>query len=121
MLQYGMLMDLLPSSIVAFLKPHRKDHHNKIDVLLLLLIGKLCICLHIVLETTISQHTLFILGLIVVIDMSIPQVVLVIFLSQKFISHLLSWCVRSFRVRANKVATVSCSGVVEGERQTLLA
>ena len=74
---------IVAAVMFAYVKPHKKLHHNTIDVLLLLLIAKICVCLHIILDTTISQQTLQIMIVILVIDVVIPQVVLILCLSYK--------------------------------------
>ena len=60
---YGWLVSAVPFLLfaVAFalFKPHRKWSHNVVDILLFLLIAKICICFHIVLGTTTSEHTAY--------------------------------------------------------------
>ena len=68
---YGWLMCAIPFVLfaVAFalFKPHRKWSHNAVDTLF---IAKTCICFHTVLNSTASnsEHTLQIMGLLLLID-----------------------------------------------------
>lgn len=75
----------------AFFKPHRKRLHNVIDILLFLLTTKMCIFLHLVFETGISQHTLRVLILILLIDFYIPHIFFIIYFGYKLVSWLVSY------------------------------
>ena len=81
---FAWLISAVPYILVAvcfaFFKPHRKSHHNAIDVLMFLLLAKMNICYHIVFETSISERTLYLVLLTVLIDAAIPQLVLAGFL-----------------------------------------
>ena len=64
---------ILVAVIFAFFKPHRRLCNNAIDVLLFLLLAKICLLFHFIYEVTVSEATLKVLGLIVLIDLAIPQ------------------------------------------------
>ena len=80
---YGWLMGSVPFVLLAvgfaYFKPHRKWSHNLVDILLFLLITKMCLFLQIVFETTINEHGLRILVLVLLIDIVIPQVALLVY------------------------------------------
>ena len=84
---YFWLIAAVPYVIVAivfaFVKPHRKLWHNVVDVLLFLLIAKISICLHVMFETALSEHTLQVIVLILLIDSAVPHVILIIFFGYK--------------------------------------
>ena len=111
---YFLLITAVPYIIVAtvfaFVKPHRKLWHNVVDVLLFLLIAKISICLHVMFETALSDHTLRIIVLILLIDLAIPHVILIIFFSYKLACWIYS-----------KWSTCSCAQgrntLGEGEHQ----
>ena len=77
---YAWLVTAAPYILVAvafaLFKPHRKWSHNVVDALMFLLLAKICICFHIVFETEISEYTLKVMFLTLLIDLAIPQVVL---------------------------------------------
>ena len=81
--RYGWLLSAVPfilfAMAFALFQPHRKWCHNAVDVLLLLLIAKLCICFYIVYQTTISEQTLQIVVLLILIDLAVPHVILIIY------------------------------------------
>ena len=87
---FGWLMITVPFVLLAVgfahFKPHRKWSHNVIDVLLFLLMAKICICFHIVFETTISKHTLRNVVLLILIDIAIPQIALLVYFGVKITS-----------------------------------
>ena len=87
---FGWLMITVPFILLAvgfaLFKPHRKWSHNVIDVLLFLLMAKICICFHIVFETTISEHTLRNVVLLILIDIAIPQIALLVYFGVKITS-----------------------------------
>ena len=62
----------------ALFKPHRKWSHNLVDTLLFLLMAKICICFHIVFETATSEYSLRIMILLILVDIAIPQIVLLV-------------------------------------------
>ena len=78
--------------VFAFIKPHRKWCHNLVDVLLFLLLSKICICMHIIFETIINDYTLRVLVLMILIEMVIPQLVVIIYFfklaSWRYLQHL---------------------------------
>ena len=80
---YGWLVSAVPfilfAMAFALFQPHRKWCHNAVDVLLLLLIAKLCICFYIVYQTTISEQTLHIVVLLILIDLAVPHVILIVY------------------------------------------
>ena len=88
---YSWLITTVPFIIAAisfaFIKPHRKLWHNCVDVLLFLLMAKLCVCFHVVFETALSEHTLRVIILIILIDIAFPHVILIIF----FCYNLVCW------------------------------
>ena len=88
--QYNWMIAAVPFLIIAvvfaYIKPHRKWYHNLVSVLFALLISQMCICLHIIFETITNDHVLQILVLILVIDLAIPQLVVIIYFCFKLIS-----------------------------------
>ena len=70
----------------ALFKPHRNWWHNVVDVLLFLLIAKICIILHMAFETPNSEHSLHVMILVLLIDLAIPHVVLVVYCGFKIVS-----------------------------------
>ena len=88
--QYNWMIAAVPFLVVAvvfaYIKPHRKWYHNLVNVLLFLLISKMCVCLHIIFEIITSDYVLQILVLILVIDLAIPQLVVIIYFCFKLIS-----------------------------------
>ena len=88
--QYNWIIAAVPFVVVAvvfaYIKPHRKWYHNLVNVLLFLLMSKMCVCLHIIFETITSDYVLQILVLILVIDSAIPQLVVIIYFCFKLIS-----------------------------------
>ena len=80
---------------MALFKPHRKWCHNAVNVLLLLLIAKLCISFYIVYQTTISELILYIVVLLILIDLAVPHVILIVYCGIK----LLLWaCSRDVKL-----------------------
>ena len=73
--------------IIAFVKPRRNWRDNIVDILILLLLTKLTILLHVVFETNISEQQLKVLVIVLLIDLAIPQVVLLCY----FCFKLLAW------------------------------
>ena len=111
---------LLLAVIVAFLKPHRKLCHNLIDVLVLLLLATMCICLHIMFGTNISQQSLHVVGLFVIISGATPHVILISFLGYK----LASWIVsrkKAFSLEINGMPSFGSIMQNRKETQPLLA
>ena len=104
---YGWLVSAVPFLLFAvafaFFKPHRKWSHNVVDVLLFLLLAKICICFHIVFGTTISELTLQIIVLVLLIDIAIPQVALCVYCGFKLASWVYSQDIKQLRnvVRGN--------------------
>ena len=86
---YSWLIGAVPFIIAAvsfgFIKPHRKLWHNCVDVLLFLLITKICICFHVVFETGLSEHTLRVVMLILLIDLALPHIILIVFFSYNLV------------------------------------
>ena len=78
---YAWLITAVPfivaAMVFAVFQPHRKWSHNVVDALLFLLLTKMSICIHIMLETEISDYTLRVVFLILLIDFTIPQFVLI--------------------------------------------
>ena len=87
--RYGWLVSAVPfilfAMAFALFKPHRKWCHNAVNVLLHLLIAKLCICFYIVYQTTISEQTLHIVVLLILIDLAIPHVILIVYCGIKLL------------------------------------
>ena len=87
---YGWLVSAVPFILfaVAFahFKPHRKWSHNVVDTLLFLLLAKICICFHTLFDATVSEHTLQLMGLLLLIDVAIPQVALFVYCGVKLVS-----------------------------------
>ena len=102
--QYDLLITSVPyiitAVVFAYIKPHRKWCHNLVTVLLSLLVAKVCICLHIIFETTTNDYTLRVLVLTLLIDFAIPQLVVIVYFCFKLASwgyfqHLKQLCTRS--------------------------
>ena len=100
--------------VIAFIKPHRKWYHNVVDVLLCLLMSKICVCMHIILETSTSDYILRVLVLIILIDLAIPQLVVIIY----FFFKLASWGYLQHLKQLSKNCTKF--GSDEDEMETLL-
>ena len=94
---------ILIAVVFAFFKPHRKWSHNVVDTLLFLLIAKMCICLHTVFYATISEHTLQLMVLLLLIDIAIPQVALFVYSGIKLVSWAFSQDIKQLEngVRGN--------------------
>ena len=98
--QYNWMIAAAPfvavAVVIAFIKPHRKWYHNLVDVLLFLLLSKICICMHIILETSTSDYILRVLVLITLIDLAIPQLVVIIYFfklaSWGYLQHIKQLC-----------------------------
>ena len=105
---YGWLVTAVPfilfAVVFAFFKPHRKRSHNVVDTLLFLLIAKMCICFHTVFDTIISDHTLQLMGLLLLIDIAIPQVALFVYCGIKLVSWAFSQDIKQLgnAVRGNR-------------------
>ena len=84
---YAWLITAIPYVIAAvsfaLSKPHRKLFCNVLDVSLFLLVAKMCVCLHIIFEMDIGEQTLRVVFLLVLIDLAIPQAVVIIFYCYK--------------------------------------
>ena len=74
----------------AYIKPHRRPLHNIIDILLLLLIAKICICFYFIfnLDSYTDADTVKIISLLIMIDLTIPQLILITYFSYKVLSWL---------------------------------
>ena len=105
---------LVVAVVIAYIKPHRKWYHNLVDVLLFLLLSKICVCMHIIFETSINDDTLRVLVLIIMIEMAIPQLVVFIYFFFKFAS----WGYLQHLKQLSKNCTKS--GSDEDEMETLL-
>ena len=85
--QYAWLVSSVPFVLLAvwfaFFKPYRKWSHNVVDVLIHLLLAKLCLCFYIVFGTSTTEHTLRIMVLLLLMDLAIPHVILIIYCSIK--------------------------------------
>ena len=99
---------------LAFIKPHRKWYHNLVNVLLSLLLAKICVCMHIIFETITNDYTLQVLVLILVIDFDIPQLVVIIYFCFKFASWGYSQHLKQLSRNCTKC------GSDEDEMETLL-
>ena len=108
---YGWLVTAAPYVVVAvalaLFKPHRKWSHNVVNVLIFLLIAKMCVCYHIAFGTTTDEHTLRIMVLLLLIDFTIPQVALLIYCGIK----LASWA------RLRDRVTMQLRNVVGGNHE----
>ena len=105
---YSWLVSAVPfilfAVVVTLFKPHRKWSHNVVDALLLLLIAKMCICFHTVFDTTVSEHTVQLMGLLLLIDIAIPQVALCVYCGFKLASWVYSQDIKQLGnvVRGNR-------------------
>ena len=105
---YSWLVSAVPfilfAVVVTLFKPHRKWSHNVVDALLLLLIAKMCICFHTVFDTTVSEHTVQLIGLLLLIDIAIPQVALCVYCGFKLASWAYSQDIKQLGnvVRGNR-------------------
>jgi hypothetical protein len=93
---YAWLVTAMPFILVAvmfaFFKPHRRLCDNAIDVLLFLLLAKFCLLFHFIYDVTVSEATLKVLGLIVLIDLAIPQAVYIAFITFRLVRWI--YCAR---------------------------
>ena len=78
---------ILAAVFFAFCKPHCQWSHNIVDILLFLLLAKMCILLHIVFEMSITDEALRGVIMMLLIDLAIPQVALTVYFGYK-IAHL---------------------------------
>ena len=116
---YGWLVMAIPFILAAvffaFLKPYRQWSHNIVDILMFLLLAKICICFHIVFEMSITDKALKVVMIIVLIDLGIPQVALIVYFAHKIIVYL-------FRMRHLKLlSTTWRRNRVEDEENVLQA
>ena len=98
------LFAIVPYTIAAvcfaFFKPHRKERHNALDTLLLLLLAKISTCLYFIFDANIGESTFKFIVLLLLIDLAVPQVVLVTYFGYK----LLSWlCAQDMKGLVNVV------------------
>ena len=124
---FAWLMTAVPFVVVAvgfaFIKPHRKLCHNLNTVLLLLLLAKMCICLHIIFEIDINDHVLRVMVLILLIDFAIPKVIIIIYFCFLIASWVYLRCLKRFcrnfrkKMRENELSQLQES---ESESQPLL-
>ena len=84
---YGWLMTsvffVLVSVFFAFFKPYRRWCHNVIDTITLLWIAKMCICIHVILEMSISEEDLNTMMVILILDLAIPHLLLLLWIIYK--------------------------------------
>ena len=84
---YGLLFTavlfILAAVFFAFFKPHRQWSHNIVDILMFLLLAKMCIFFHIMLEMNITDKVLRGVVMILRIDLAIPQVALMVYFGYK--------------------------------------
>ena len=78
---------ILAAVFFAFIKPHRQWSHNIFDILMFLLLAKLCLLIHIMLEMSITDEALRGVIMMLLIDLAIPQVALTVYFGYK-IAHL---------------------------------
>ena len=69
----------------AFFKPHRQWSHNIVDILMFLLLAKMCIFFHIMLEMSITDKALRVVVMILLIDLAIPHVALMVYFGYKIV------------------------------------
>ena len=105
----------------ALFKPHRNWWHNVIDVLLFLLIAKICIILHMVFERPISEHSLHVAILVLLIDIAIPHVVLIIYCGFKIASWTCSQDGKQLQVHNDAEVTLPQIPESSNESQPLLS
>lgn len=114
---------IFSAGVIAIIKPRRKWSHNMVDMLILLLMGKINIFLHIAFKTSISEHTLRFILIIIVIDLAIPQVVLMICFCFKTLPWMCSRCLKRDHASLRGVDEIEGSSQVENggkETQPLL-
>ena len=73
-------------------KPYRKAWHNATDTLLLLLLSKICLCSYF--YSTASEYISHVMIIMLLIDLAIPQVALITYLSYKLVSWMYAQDVR---------------------------
>ena len=105
---------VLVAVVFAFIKPHRKWYHNLVDVLLFLLSAKICVCLHIIFETSTSDNTLRVLVLLILIDLAIPTLVVIIYFCFKlaswgYLQHLKHLSRNCMKFRSDEYEIETCS------------
>ena len=74
---------ILAAVFFAFFKPHRQWSHNIVDILMFLLLAKVCIFSHIMFEMSITDEALRVVVIILMIDLAIPQVALIVYFGYK--------------------------------------
>ena len=112
---YGWLVSVTPCLITAacitLFRPHRRICHNTVDVLLLLLLAKICCIVHFIFKTHNNEKTLKILVSALLIDIAIPQVVVMSYFVFKLVLHCISLqqfrrvCLTKRRVRQRDEAS----------------
>ena len=74
---------ILVAVFFAFFKPHRQWSHNIVDILMFLLLAKVCIFSHIVFEMSTTDKALRGVVMILLTDLAIPQVALMVYFGYK--------------------------------------
>ena len=74
---------VVTSIFFAIFKPYRQWCHNVIDAVALLWIAKMCICIHVILEMSISEQDLNIMVVILILDLAAPYLLLLLWIGYK--------------------------------------
>ena len=89
---YGWLITAVPFVLTAvffaFFKPHRQWSHNIVDILMLLLLAKMCMLIHIVFNMSIADKALRVVDMILLIDLAIPQAALMVYFGYKIVRQI---------------------------------
>ena len=74
---------VVASIFFALFKPYRRWCHNVIDTIALLWIAKICICIHVILEMSISEEDLNTMLVILILDLAAPYLLLLLWFGYK--------------------------------------
>ena len=102
---------VVASVFFAFFKPYRWWFYNVIDTVTLLWIAKMCICVHVILEMSISEEDLNTMMVILILDLAIPHLLLLLWISYKLSQRI--WKTIIIKVLNGNLMTTLVDG--EGE------
>ena len=74
---------ILASVLFAILKPFHQWSHNIINISILLWIAKMCVCIHVAFEMSITDENLKTVLIILLIDVVAPQAVLLLYVGYR--------------------------------------
>ena len=105
---YAWLLTALPfvlvSVLFAILRPFRQWSHNIINIIMLLWIGKMCVCIHVAFEMSITDEDLKTMLIILLIDFAVPQAAILLYIGYKiaFLARKLNLKHLCYYLRKNK-------------------